>query len=94
MYFCSRSLTTFLVCPLPLLPPPPPSFSPAVVTCPAAVSGHLLLFLPPYPAVLVLVSMRHEVRDLDRREAPGEMEHLQLARLATETSVGTCAHTN
>lgn len=94
MYFCSRSLTTSLVCPLPPLPPPPPS-SAAVVTCPAAVSGHLLLFLPPYPADLALDSMRRSVRDLDRREAPGEVEHLlQLARLATETSVGTCAHMN
>lgn len=94
MYFCSRSLTTFLVCPLPPLPPPPPSSTPVVI-CPAAVSGHLLLFFPPYPAVLVLDSMRRSVRDLDRREVPGEVEHLlQLARLAPETSVGTCAHMN
>lgn len=92
MYLCSRSLTTSLVCPLP---PPLSSSSTAVVTCPAAVSGHLLLFLPPYPAVLVLDSMRRGVRDLDRREAPGEVEHLlQLARPAPETSVGTCAHMN
>lgn len=92
MYFCSRSLTTSLVCSLPPLTPPSSS-SEAAVTCPAAVSGHLLLFLPLYPAVLVLDSMWSSVHDLDRREAPGEVEHLlELARLAPETSVGTCAH--